>query len=64
VRRHRRRALDLLGIQFEAIAHGFGCTAERVKEAEGLADALTRSFASEGPVLPDVLVDPTIAALN
>jgi benzoylformate decarboxylase len=54
---------DLPGINFEAIAKGFGCAALHVEHAEDLADALTRSFASEGPILLDVLVDPAITPL-
>lgn len=55
--------VDLPGINFEAIARGYGCAAARVEKAEDLAGALTRSFASEGPILLDVQVDPAVAIL-
>ena len=55
--------VELPGINFKAIAKGFGCAAERVEKAEELAETLTRSFISEGPVLLDVHVDPAVAIL-
>lgn len=55
--------VDLPGINIEAIARGYGCAAERIKRAEDLAGALTRSFACSGPVLLDVQVDPAVAIL-
>ncbi len=49
---------DLPGIDLVTIARGQGCASLRVEKAEELAETLTGSFASEGPVLIDVLVDP------
>src|SRR5262249_37337007 len=55
--------VDLPRIDISAIARGYGCAARRVKKAEELAGALTEAFSSEGPVVLDVLVDPTIPRL-
>lgn len=55
--------VDLPGINIEAIAKGYGCAARRVEKAGDLAEALTRSFESKGPVVLDVLVDPAVARL-
>jgi benzoylformate decarboxylase len=52
--------VDLPGLNFAALATGFGCAAERIEQAEDLAEALSRAFASDGPVLLDVVVDPAI----
>lgn len=48
---------DLPGIDIGAIARGYGCATLRVEKADELAGALTRSFASVGPVVVDVVVD-------
>src|SRR5262249_5725850 len=55
--------VDLPGINFEAVARGYGCLAMRVEKAEDLAGALSRSFACDGPILLDVQVDPAVAIL-
>lgn len=55
--------VDLLGIDIPTVAKGYGCTARRVERAEELAGALKESFTSNGPVVLDVLVDPTIPQL-
>jgi benzoylformate decarboxylase len=52
--------VDLPGLNFAALATGFGCTSERVDQAEGLTEALSKAFGSNGPVLLDVVVDPAI----
>ncbi len=54
---------ELPAIDFEAIARGYGCTAYRVERAEDLAEALTCAFASEGPTLLNILVDPGVSPL-
>jgi benzoylformate decarboxylase len=55
--------VDLPGIDIATIARGYGCAAQRVEKAEDLAGALTESFAIEGPVVLDILVDPTVPQL-
>ncbi|HLZ60304.1 MAG TPA: benzoylformate decarboxylase [Ktedonosporobacter sp.] len=55
--------VDLPGINFAAIAHGFGCAACRVERAADLAAALTSAFASDGPILLDICVDPAVPIL-
>jgi benzoylformate decarboxylase len=55
--------VDLPGIDITTVAQGFGCAARRVEKAEDLAGALIESFTSKGPVVLDVLVDPTIPQL-
>ena len=54
---------ELPAIDFESIARGYGCAARRVERAEDLAEALTCSFASEGPILLNILVDPGVPRL-
>jgi acetolactate synthase-1/2/3 large subunit len=44
-------------VDFAALARGFGLTAERVDSASGVAAALGRAFAAEGPTLLDVVID-------
>lgn len=55
--------VDLPGIDFCAIARGYGCETRRIDKSGDLAEALVRSFASSGPVVIDVLVDPAEAVL-
>ncbi len=55
--------VDLPNIDIESIARGFGCEAMRIARAEDLAPTLTRSFESSGPMVLNVLVDPTIRTL-
>lgn len=57
---HNVPGIDLPGIDISTIARGYGCAAHRVEKARNLASALTEAFTSEGPVVLDVLVDPTI----
>jgi benzoylformate decarboxylase len=49
--------VELPAIDICAIARGYGCEALRIEKACDLAPALTRSFASSGPVVIDVIVD-------
>jgi len=55
--------VNLTGIQVSLIAQGYGCEASCVTKAAELAPTLLRSFTNEGPVLVDVLTDPTITRL-
>ena len=55
--------VDLPGIDMLSIARGFGCEALRVEKGEDLAGVLTKAFASNKPVVIDVLVDPAIDVL-
>src|SRR5581483_4851375 len=54
---------DLPSIKVEEIARGYGCVSRRVEKAKDLAEELTKSFTSEGPVVLNVLVDPTVPRL-
>ncbi|MQY08922.1 thiamine pyrophosphate-dependent enzyme [Actinomadura macrotermitis] len=45
-------------IDFVKVAEGCGLTAFRVEECGQVADALTRAFAHDGPVLVECVVDP------
>ncbi|SFG48259.1 benzoylformate decarboxylase [Novosphingobium sp. CF614] len=50
---------DLSGLEFCALARGHGLPEGiRVNDAEGLTNALNRSFATSGPSLIEVLVSP------
>lgn len=49
----------LSGVDFAAVARGFGCQGERVDRFDDLAPALTRALAAPGPVLLDVAADFT-----
>jgi benzoylformate decarboxylase len=55
--------LDLPGLDFGALARGFGCAAEHVERAEELPGALRRALACPRPVVLDVVVDPTVPRL-
>ena len=55
--------VDLPGIDICAIARGFGCETVRVETSCDLVPALTRSFASAGPVVIDVILDRPEAEL-
>ena len=54
-----RNAVGYSDTDFAAIAGGFGMAAERVTTEDGVAAAVARSLAVEGPVLVDVRVDPS-----
>ncbi|MCW5690904.1 MAG: thiamine pyrophosphate-binding protein [Pseudolabrys sp.] len=61
--RQRRRQMPNAGVDFSPanfakIGEGFGCLAIRVDDPGDLAPAMQRAFASEGPVLVDVRVNP------
>lgn len=55
--------LDVPGIDFVGIAKGFGAGGERVEEAEGFGEALTRALDAGRPYLLDVIVDPAVPKL-
>jgi benzoylformate decarboxylase len=55
--------LDLPGLDFVSLAHGYGCSAERVTDPAKLDDVLKRAIASTGPHLIEVEVDATVPAL-
>ena len=73
VKQHRRR-LPTAGVMcsptdFSQVAEGFGCKGLRVERARDLVPALSQAMVGEGPVVVDVVVDPTpyreqIAALR
>lgn len=55
--------LDLPGLDFIALANGYGCTAERVSDPAALYDVLTRGVAADQPHLIEVRVDATVPPL-
>ena len=59
--------LDLPGLDFCALARGFGADSRRVTSAHDLPDAVRAAFADAlsrpGPVLLDIIVDAEVAAL-
>jgi benzoylformate decarboxylase len=52
--------MDLPGIDFVALARGFGVTAERVDAPEDVGPAIERAFEANEPRLIDVLVDGSV----
>lgn len=55
--------LDLPGLDFIALANGYGCTAERVSDPAALRDILARGVAADRPHLIEVSVDATVPPL-
>lgn len=55
--------LDLPGLDFVALANGYGCTAERINDPALVEDALVRGLASRGTHLLEVAVDATVPDL-
>jgi benzoylformate decarboxylase len=55
--------LDLPGLDFVALADGYGCSAERVTELADLEDAITRGVNFDHAHLIEVAVDPTVPPL-
>jgi benzoylformate decarboxylase len=53
--------LDLPKLDVAAIAEGYGITAHRVKDRDGVRDALVKSLASSQPELVEVPVTPGMA---
>jgi benzoylformate decarboxylase len=56
-------ALDLPGLDFVALAKGYGCEGERVTKPAALADSLRRGVEARGPHLIEVEIDPAIPSL-
>lgn len=55
--------LDLPGLDFVALAHGYACTAERVTAPDDLREALTVGLKADSPYLVEVTVDATVPSL-
>ena len=55
--------LELPGIDFVAIAQGFGCDAVRVSAAAELAPALERALVHDGVSLIEVMVETAVPLL-
>ena len=56
-------SLELPGIDLVAMAATYGCPAARVTEPGELGDAIRSAVRGEGPMLLDVVVDPTVPPL-
>jgi benzoylformate decarboxylase len=59
----RPPGIDLPGLDFVALARGFGCAGERVTQPEVLDEALAKALGTSGPTLVDIAVDEAAAAL-
>jgi benzoylformate decarboxylase len=55
--------LDLPGLDFLAIAKGFGCNAAKVQSAKDLVPAMREALSGRGPALLEVTVDSQIGDL-
>ncbi len=51
--------VDLPGIDFVSLARSLGCEAARVDKAENLDSVLMQALNSKGPLLVDVIVEPS-----
>jgi benzoylformate decarboxylase len=54
---HRSPSFAIEGVDFVALANGYGCPARRVEHAAQLRPALEEALRADGPVLLDVVVD-------
>lgn len=54
---------DVAGVDFVALARGFGCEAERVETPADTERALRKAFASPAPCLVDVRLDDAVEKL-
>ena len=54
---------DVTGVDFAALARGFGCAAERVDTPAATERALHEAFAAAGPCLVDVHLDDAVEKL-
>ncbi|MEA2665136.1 MAG: benzoylformate decarboxylase [Candidatus Eremiobacteraeota bacterium] len=61
---HRTPSFDIGGVDFVALARGFGCEGVRVERAADLVPALAAAMAARGPVLLDVAVDTAAQVLR
>ncbi len=50
--------IELPGLDFQAIAAGFGLKSVRVDRADALREALSNAFSEAGPMLIEIAVDP------
>jgi len=50
--------VELPGLDFEALAAGFGFKSVRAGQADILAETLKRAFDEDGPILVEIAVDP------
>ena len=55
--------MDLPGIDFQALARGFGCKSVRVSKAQDVMEALSRAVREHGPVIVDIAIDPNTGAV-
>lgn len=55
--------LDLPGLDFVALAQGYGCSAERVTDPRAIEVMIEAGLAKKGPHLIEVAVDPKVPAL-
>lgn len=55
--------LDLPGIDFAALARGYGCAADKVEDPSALEEALRAAMTARGPLLLEVAVDPAVPKL-
>ena len=55
--------LDLPGLDFVALAQGYGCSAERVTDPNAIEASIQAGMARKGPHLIEVAVDPTVPSL-
>lgn len=61
-RHDRTIGVDYGPADFAAVAEGFGTTGIRVESDEAFVDAIRTAVETDGPVVLDVLVDPSIIA--
>jgi thiamine pyrophosphate-dependent acetolactate synthase large subunit-like protein len=62
--KQRRRQLPNAGVNlsevdFASVARGYGCAGFRVETSDELKPALLAALAEEGPVVVDIVVDPS-----
>ena len=50
--------VELPGLDFEALAAGFGFKSVRAGQADTSAETLKRAFDEDGPILVEIAVDP------
>ncbi|MGL9623005.1 benzoylformate decarboxylase [Bradyrhizobium sp. U531] len=60
---HRPPGIDLLGLDFVALAKGLGCLGKRVTDVAHLDPTLAEALAADGPRLVDIAVDETATDL-
>ena len=55
--------MDLPGLDFVALATGYGCVAVRVATSEALAQALRDALRREGPTVLEIPITAAVAPL-